>query len=60
MPDSPERSMLYKRMNARMEYLAPWKLGVSRYRNSLIHKRVKGFQQHALIRADWMYLDLNN
>ncbi|MES2206622.1 MAG: ABC transporter substrate-binding protein [Pseudomonadota bacterium] len=60
MSDSPQRTMLYKRMNARMEYLAPWKLGVSRYRNSLIHRRVKGFQQHSLIRADWMYLDLEN
>lgn len=58
LPDSPERTKLYTQMNRRIEHLAPWKLGVSRYRNSLVHSYVKGFQQHPLIRADWMYLEL--
>jgi oligopeptide transport system substrate-binding protein len=58
LPDSPERNKLYYKMNERIRVLAPWKLDISRYRNSLVHQRVKGFQQHQLIHADWMYLDL--
>jgi oligopeptide transport system substrate-binding protein len=60
LPDSPERTALYLKMNRHIEHLAPWKLGVSRYQNSLVHRYVKGFQQHPLIRADWMYLAPND
>jgi ABC-type oligopeptide transport system substrate-binding subunit len=58
MPDSPERDQLYHEMAKVIEYYAPWRLDISRYRNMLAQRRVLGFKKHPILHAEWLYLDV--
>jgi ABC-type transport system substrate-binding protein len=59
MPDSPERNQLFLLMSRQMEVDGVWKLGVSRYRNVLVHPQVKGYRYHPINQAVWPYLDID-
>jgi ABC-type transport system substrate-binding protein len=59
LPDGPERDRLYREMTRVMETDTAWILTDSRYRNVLLHARVKGFTKHPVMHAEWLYIDLD-
>lgn len=58
MPNSPERDRLFEQMARQLEADTPWRLGVSRYRTQFIQPQVKGYKKHPMIRAEWLYIDI--
>ena len=58
MPDSPERTALYRKMTDLIRIYAPWHPGYYTYRNALVQPWVRGFKQHAFIDHPWMYVDV--
>jgi ABC-type transport system substrate-binding protein len=58
MPDSPERDRLYREMAKIVETYAPWRLGISRYRNQLVQPQVQGYKKHPILHAEWSYIDV--
>jgi oligopeptide transport system substrate-binding protein len=59
LPDGAERDKLYLEMQKQYEADTPWRLGVARYRNQLIHPWVVGYKKHPILLAEWMYFDIN-
>jgi oligopeptide transport system substrate-binding protein len=59
LPDGSERDKLYLEMQKVFEADTPWRMGVSRYRNQLIHPWVIGYKKHPILLAEWMYFDIN-
>jgi ABC-type transport system substrate-binding protein len=59
LPDSPERNKLYVQMSRQFEFDTPWKLGIARYRNTLVQGWVKGFRKHPFLHAEWLYIDID-
>jgi ABC-type transport system substrate-binding protein len=58
MTDSPARDKLYHEMAKLIEAYAPWRLGISRYRNMLAQPWVLGFKKHPILHAEWQYIDV--
>jgi oligopeptide transport system substrate-binding protein len=58
LPDSPERTALYRKMSEIVQVYAPWHPGYYTYRSALVQPWVKGFKQHAFNEHPWMYLDV--
>jgi ABC-type transport system substrate-binding protein len=58
LPDGPERDRLYREMARLIEVQGVWILADSRYRNVLLHSRVKDFAKHPVLHQEWLYLDL--
>ena len=58
MPDSVARNKLYLEMTKLIEAYAPWRLGISRYRNMLAQPWVLGFKKHPILHAEWQYIDV--
>ena len=58
MPDGPERTAIYAQMHKQFEADTPWLLSTTRKRNQLIYPWVKGFKKHAILHADWVFVDL--
>ena len=59
MQESPARDLLFEKLSRQLEVDGVIKLGVSRYRNVLVHPQVKGFRYHPLMAAVWEYLDID-
>lgn len=59
MPDSPERTELYREMTKLTLVYAPWKLGVHRIASIVVHPWVRGFKDHPIMHAPWKYLDID-
>ena len=59
LPDGPQRNALIARMNRTLEADTTRVVELWRYRNWLIHQRVKGYKKHPIVWADWMYLDVD-
>ena len=59
LPDSPERTALYRKMAELIIVYAPWHLNTNRYRNSIVHPWVLGYKQHAYYEHNWAYLDVD-
>jgi ABC-type transport system substrate-binding protein len=59
MPDSPERNRIFLRMTRQLEVDGAIKLGVSRYRNVLVHPQVLGYRYNPMLTAAWAYLDVD-
>ncbi len=59
LPDSPERSDLYRRMTRQFEADTVWKLGVSRVRTMLVQPSVVGYKKHPILHAEWAYIDID-
>lgn len=60
LQDSPERNKLYEQMARQLEADTPWLMGVSRYRNVLVHPWVKGYRYHPVMVSLYSYLDIDN
>ena len=59
MPDSPQRDVLYLRMNKLFLAYAPWKLGVHRIYTDLMQPWVYGYHRHPVLRRWWQYIDVD-
>lgn len=59
LPDSPERTALYRKMSELVGGYAPLVLGVYRYENLVAYPWVLGFKRHAFMTHPWKHLDID-
>ena len=59
LPDGPERNAIYREMNRLFLVYSPWRLGVHRYYNDLLHPWVVGYRRHPVMRGFWKYIDID-
>ena len=59
MPDSPERTKLFREMSALVTAYAPLNLEVYRYENLVVYPWVIGYKYNAFSAHPWMYYDLD-
>ena len=59
LPDSPERTKLFREMSALVTAYAPWTLEVYRYENVLVYPWVIGYKYNAIQQHPWQYYDLD-
>ena len=59
LPDGPERNALYRDMNRLFLAYMPWRLGVHRYYNDLLHPWVTSYKRHPVMRGWWKYVDID-
>jgi ABC-type transport system substrate-binding protein len=59
LPDGPERNAVYREMNRLFLVYSPWRLGVHRYYNDLVHPWVIGYERHPVLRGFWKYIDID-
>jgi oligopeptide transport system substrate-binding protein len=59
MPDSPERSRLYRQLWRIVEVNGVTKMHDTRVRNMLVQPQVVGYKKHPILLAEWMYFDLD-
>jgi ABC-type transport system substrate-binding protein len=58
LPDGPERNAIYREMNRLFLVYSPWRLGVHRYYNDILHPWVIGYMRHPVMRGFWKYIDI--
>lgn len=59
LPDSPERTALYREMNRLMLAYAPWRLGIYRSYVHLYRPWVLGYKKHPMYQTSLKYLDVD-
>ena len=59
MPDSPERTRLFREMSSLVTAYAPWNLEVYRYENLVVYPWVIGYKYNAFSAHPWMYYDID-
>ena len=59
LPDGPERNAIYREMNRLFLVYMPWRLGVHRFYNDLLHPWVAGYKRHPVMRGWWKYVDID-
>jgi len=59
LPDGPERNALYREMNRLFLVYMPWRLGVHRYYNDLLHPWLVGYVRHPVMRGWWKFIDID-
>jgi len=59
LPDSPERTKMFREMSALVTAYAPWNLEVYRYENVLVYPWVKGYKYNAIQQQPWQYFDID-
>ena len=59
LPDGPERNAIYREMNRLFLVYMPWRLGVHRYYNDLLHPWFVGYLRHPVMRGWWKYVDID-
>ncbi len=59
MPDSPERTELYRRMVHLIWVYAPWRVNSLMQGTILIHPWVIGYKKHPFAHEPWRYLDID-
>ncbi len=59
LPDSPERTALYRKMSDLVGGYAPLLLGVYRYENLVIYPWVLGFKYNSFMTHPWKFLDID-
>jgi oligopeptide transport system substrate-binding protein len=58
LPDSPERSALYRRMTELVNAYAPWLFATYPYDNILAQSWLRGYRQHPFLRAQYRFYDV--
>jgi Fe-S cluster assembly protein SufD len=61
-PVSFPRLLLVVEENAEakiIETYAPWRLGISRYRNMLVAPQIVGYKKHPILHAEWQFVDVS-
>jgi ABC-type transport system substrate-binding protein len=59
MPDSPERTGIYRRMVHMLWVYAPWRVNSLLANTILIHPWVLGYKKHPFAHEPWRYLDVD-
>jgi ABC-type transport system substrate-binding protein len=59
MPDSPERTALYRRMVHLLWVYNPWRVNSLMRNTILIHPWVIGYKKHPFAHEPWRYLDID-
>ena len=59
LPDSPERTKLFREMSQLVTAYAPWNLEVYRYENVVVYPWVTGYKYNAFMNHPWMYYDID-
>jgi len=59
MPDTPERTRLFREMSGLVTAYAPWNLEVYRYENIVVYPWVIGYKYNAFSAHPWMYYDID-
>ena len=59
LPDSPERTRLYRQMSELVSAYAPWNLHAYRYENVLLYPWVLGYKYNAFYAHPWKYYDID-
>jgi ABC-type transport system substrate-binding protein len=59
LPDSPERTALYRKMSELALAYAPLVLGIYRYENLVAYPWVQGFKRNVFMAHPWKYLDID-
>ena len=59
MPDSPERTELYRKMVRLLWVYNPWRVNTLMRYSILIHPWVIGYKKHPFAHAPWRYLDID-
>jgi ABC-type transport system substrate-binding protein len=59
LPDSPERTALYRRMTDLILAYAPWLLQSYSYDNMLAQPWVRGYRQHPFLRSQFRFYDVD-
>ena len=59
LPNSPERTQLYRKMSALVMAYAPWVLHTYRIENIVVHPWVLGYKYNTFDPHAWMYYDLD-
>jgi ABC-type transport system substrate-binding protein len=60
LPDSPERTRIYRELNRLILAYAPTRLGVHRIFNHVIYPWVKGYKKHPILFTSFKYLDVDS
>jgi len=58
LPDSPERSAHYRKMNGLVLAYAPWLLSTYPYENLLLQPWVRGLEEHPFLRNQYRFYDV--
>ena len=59
MPNTPERTQLYRKMSSLVIAYAPWKLHTYRIENIVVHPWVLGYKYNTFDPHAWMYYDID-
>jgi hypothetical protein len=59
MPDSPERSRLYRQLWRMVEVNGVVKMHDTRLRNMLVQPRIIGYKKHPILLAEFIYFDID-
>jgi ABC-type transport system substrate-binding protein len=59
LPDGPERNAIYREMNRLFLVYMPWRLGVHRFYNDMLHPWTVGYVRHPVMRGWWKYIDID-
>jgi ABC-type transport system substrate-binding protein len=59
MPDTPERTELYRRMVHLLWVYNPWRVNTLQRHTILLHPWVIGFKKHPFAHEPWRYLDID-
>jgi ABC-type transport system substrate-binding protein len=59
LPDSPERTKLFREMTQIVSAYSPWVLNAYRYENVVVYPWVIGYKHNAFQQHPWMYFDLD-
>jgi ABC-type transport system substrate-binding protein len=59
LPDSAERTKLFREMSALVTAYAPWNLDVYRYENVVVYPWVIGYKYNAIQQHPWQYYDID-
>ena len=60
LPDSPERSKLFREMSQIVSAYSPWMLNAYRYENIVVYPWVLGFKYSEFQSHPWMYFDIDS
>jgi ABC-type transport system substrate-binding protein len=59
LPDSPERTKMFREMSSLVTAYAPWNLDVYRYENIVVYPWVIGYKYNAIQHHPWQYYDID-
>jgi ABC-type transport system substrate-binding protein len=59
LPDSPERTKLFREMSGLVTAYAPWNFEVYRYENIVVYPWVQGYKYNAIQAHPWQYFDID-